>query len=196
MKRVAIRTLRDHSHLWPVLKLISGLVAGALILMVAAGGAAAEGKNMAPVAGETRAGEAPESAETGNDGVESVTMGIDLEEGGVIDLDVPGSEVRVDTWKGDEILLIVEKRSGSRFLEKRLPVNIEVSRRGRDVRIAAAGVSARRMDALGVSFRILVPETERGAIRWRETRYSNKMAKLTSVLLRALSREALNWIAH
>ena len=195
MKHSAIKSHHEHGHLWFLLKLISGIVAGALILMLSAGGAAASGLAREQAVRELVV-ESREAPEAEVDAVESVTMVIDLEEGGVIDLDVPGSEVRIDTWKGDEILLIVKKRVDSRFSRQGAPVNIELTRRGRDVRIAAVGASAQRMDALGVSFRILVPEAERRVVRREGVKYSYSMSKLGAVLFRALSKEALGWIAH
>jgi hypothetical protein len=193
MKHAAIKGHQEHGHLWFIFKLIAGIVAGALILMLSAGGAAASEQAREEAVGEPAAEsrEAPE-----DNAVERVTMAIDLEEGGVIDLDVPGSEVRIDTWKGEGILLIVEKRAINRFSRQGAPVNIELTRRGRDVRIASASASAHRMDDLGVSFHILVPEAERQFVRHEGVKYSYSMSKLGAVLFRALSKEALGWIAH
>lgn len=196
MKHAVTRAHREHGHMWLALKLMSGFVAAALILMLAAAGAA--GVPTGTVAVEAvEAVEDQRLVEVEDDAVESVTMKIELEEGGVIDLDLPGGDVTINTWQGDEILLIVEKRVGSRFARGKTPVNIEVIRRGRNIRIVAGDASPGRMADLGISFRILVPESDRGAIRRRGgVKYSYSMAKLSSVLFRVLSREALNWIAH
>ncbi len=192
MKHAVIRGHREHGHMWLVLKLISGFVAAALILMLAAAGAAGVVTGTVAVA----AVEDQRLVETEDDAIESVTMTIELEEGGVIDVDLPGGDVTIDTWQGDEILLIVEKRVGSRVLPRKTPVSIEVIRRGRNIRIVAGDASPQRMADLGISFRILVPESDRGAIRRGGVKYSYSMAKLSSVLFRVLSKEALNWIAH
>ncbi len=189
MKHAVIRGHREHGHMWLLLR---GLVAAALLLMLAAAGAAGVGTKT--VAGEDV--EDQRLVETEDDAVESVTMTIELEEGGVIDLDLPGGDVTIDTWQGDEILLIVEKRVDSRFSPRKTPVSIEVIRRGRNIRIVAGDASPRRMADLGISFRILVPEGDRGAIRRGGVKYSYSMAKLSSVLFRVLSKEALGWIAH
>lgn len=190
MKQATVRAHLGHGHPGTILKLIGALLAGALVLMLAAGGAAAtEPDGTATV-------EAGPPVEVEGDAVECVTMAIDLEEGGVIDFDVPGRGLRVDTWKGEEILLIVEKKEASLLSGRRAPVNIEVIRSGRNVRIAAPRSSANRMQDLGISFRLLVPEAERRAIRHLGVRDSYNMSKLTHVLFRVLSKEALSWIAH
>ena len=181
-----INDTRNRRRRWLPLKLIGAITAGVLVLTIGAAGVygslAPEGEQEEPIA----QAQAPETDEA--EVVESVTMTIELETGGTIDLDVPEADVVIDTWRGDEILVIVEKAR----VKGQDPVNIRVSRHGKDVRIATQGLG-NRAEELRLSFRIVVPESHAWA---RDVRHNYSLAKLTSVLWRALSKEAVNWIAR
>ena len=125
---------------------------------------------------------------------ESVTMAIDLEDGGVIDLEMTRGDVVIDTWDGDNVLVIVEKMSkpGSGAGDKSKPraINFKVTRLGNNVRITALDDLGRELTDVDLSFRIMVPRDRRD----RKIGRAYDLAKLTSVVFKALHREALNWI--
>ncbi len=130
--------------------------------------------------------------------VESVTMSIPLEEGGTIELNTPTSDVRIDTWEGEEVLVIVEKvkRSGSNNATTKPvePINIKVTRHGKDVRIEATGGAGWQQNGIDLAFRILLPDryrVESGSFPQGDT-----MDRLTSVLSRAVHREAIKWLVR
>lgn len=130
--------------------------------------------------------------------VESVTMSIPLEEGAVIDLDAPATDVRIDTWEGDEVLVIVEKVKRSRGKTKTKtsaqPVNIQVTRHGKNFRIEATGGAGWDQNGMDLSFRILLPD--RYPIDTGTYSEGDAVERLTSVLWRAFHREALKWLVR
>ncbi len=140
----------------------------------------------------TVAENAPDAAP--ND-VESVTMSIPLEEGAVIDIDAPTMGVKIEKWNGGDILVIVEKT-------KRLtqtvssspadPVNIQVTRQGKDVRIQATGAAQWRERGMDVSFRIVLPDQYDLNARTHDN--SDTAARLGAALWHAFHREAIEWL--
>ncbi len=170
-----------------------GLVLVLLILMLAA-------SSVAGRAGEARhSGEEPEAVETEvktdtgePEEVESLTMAIELEEGGAIDLETSLSEVKINTWKGDAVLVIVER--ATRPAAGVEPMNIQVTRHGKDVRIQTIAGPGFNAEELGISFRILLPEG--ATLRSYDTKESYSLSKLTSVVMRALHKEAVRWIGR
>jgi hypothetical protein len=138
-------------------------------------------------------GETGESTE-----VESVTMSIDLEEGGVIDVDAPTTDVKIETWDGDEVLVIVEKtkratRGGLKSAPAE-PINIQVTRSGKDVKIHSTGTEDWSKSGMNISFRIVLPERFKERIEPVQT--GDTMARLTSTLWRVFQRGALKWIVR
>jgi hypothetical protein len=130
--------------------------------------------------------------------VESVTMSIDLEEGGVIDVDAPTTDVKIETWEGDEVLVIVEKtkrptRGGLKSAPAE-PINIQVTRSGKDVRIHTTGAEDWSKRGMDISFRIMLPERFKDHIEPIQT--GDTMARLTSTLWRVFQRGALKWIVR
>lgn len=128
---------------------------------------------------------------------DGVTMAIDLEEGGVIDLDMTRGDLVIDTWEGDEVLVIVDKRTRSgAHVHSPKPISFKVSRIGNNVRIAALDEQGRRVTDLDFSFRIMVPKDRYGNYGAKDTGRAYDLAKLTSVVFKALHREALNWLTR
>lgn len=127
--------------------------------------------------------------------VETVTISIDLEKGGAIDLDTAEGDVTIDTYEGKEVLLIVEKipKSASNGRLSK-PVNLHVTRLGKDVRITAVPYSDEFMEGFDISYRLMVPKTT--TLRYVSNARDYDFSKITSVLLRVLSKEAANWIAR
>ena len=127
---------------------------------------------------------------------DGVTMAIDLEEGGVIDLDMTRGDVVIDTWEGDEVLVIVDKRTRSgAHAHGPKPISFKVSKIGNNVRISALDEKGQRVTDLDFSFRIMVPE-DRYGYGVKDTERAYDLAKLTSVVFKALHREALNWLTR
>jgi hypothetical protein len=129
--------------------------------------------------------------------VETLTMAIDLEEGGTVDLETLPGDVTIGRWDGDEILVIVEKirranQTGGRAPAD--PINIKVTRHGKNVRIETRGDLDWSLSGMGVSFRILLPERDSEVSSMSPKSYI--MSKLTSVLWRTLPKEALKWLAR
>ncbi len=127
--------------------------------------------------------------------VETVTISIDLEKGGAIDLDTAEGDVTIDTYEGREILLIVEKfpkAASSGRLSK--PVNLQVTRLGKDVRITAVEYSNEFMVGFDISYRLMVPKTT--TLRYVSSTRDYDFSKITSVLLRVLSKEAAHWMVR
>jgi hypothetical protein len=132
------------------------------------------------------------------DKTESVTMSISLEEGGVIDLDAPVTDVTIERWQGDEVLVIVEKTKRPRQTVKSTKnadaVNIQVTRNGKNVRIQTTGGAGWDRSGMDLSFRIVLPErydTEPGNSPPGDT-----MTRLTSTLWRVFHKEALKWLVR
>ncbi len=132
-----------------------------------------------------------------NADTESVTMSIPLDEDGVIDVEAPPMGVKIEKWDGDEVLLIVEKKkrtkptAGPAPLD---PVNIQVTRSGKNVRIEATGGSNWRENRTDLSFRIVLPD--RDEVGMDAHKQTDDVTRLTSALWRTFHREALRWITH
>ncbi len=130
--------------------------------------------------------------------VESVTMSIDLEEGGVIDVDSPTTDVKIETWDGDEVLVIVKKTKrvtrGGLKSSPAEPINIQVTRSGKDVKIQTTGTENWHESGMDISFRIVLPDRFKAAREHVQT--GDTMARLTSTLWRVFHRGALNWIVR
>ena len=127
--------------------------------------------------------------------VEQVTISIDLEEGGEIDLEASTGEVLIDSWDGDQVLVIIEKISVPRpglGRKPAEPINIQVTRRGKDVRIAALGNPHQPQSGFDVSYRIMMPRKFAANVRTEKHKYD--FSKVTTVIFRALHKEALRWI--
>jgi hypothetical protein len=151
-------------------------------------------------AGETGEAEAEFEWEMAEDD-DAVTMSFDLEDGGNIDLGVPRGDIVIDTWKGDDVLLVVErlakskartvKKSGSTVASQ--PVRFRFSRLGNNVTITALDEAGMQTGEAALSFRIVVP-TDRGERTKVKDVYD--LSRLTSVVFTALHREAIRWIMH
>jgi ABC-type Fe3+-hydroxamate transport system substrate-binding protein len=129
---------------------------------------------------------------------ESLTMTIPLDEGGVIDVEAPPMGVKIEKWSGDDVLLIVEKTKRTKPNSKTGavdPVNIQVSRKGKDVRIETSGGRGWEENGMDLSFRIVLPDRygDEPVIRHTKTETA---ARLTGVLWRALHNEALDWLTR
>lgn len=127
---------------------------------------------------------------------ETVTMAIDLEEGGVIDLEMSRGDVVIDKWDGNSVLVIVERmpntKNGDSSGSAVRPIKVKVTRQGKDVRIAALDAHGRPLTDVDLSFRVMMPRSmDKQDRRIREI---GDLSKLTSVVLRALHREALHWL--
>ena len=138
--------------------------------------------------------------QSGDDGeeTESVTMSISLEEGGVIDLDAPVTDVTIERWQGDEVLVIVEKTRRPQPTVKDTKtadaVNIRVTRNGKNIRIQTTGAAGWDGNGMDLSFRIVLPDryhTEPGNSLPGDT-----MTRLTSTLWRVFHKEALKWLVR
>jgi len=129
---------------------------------------------------------------------ESVTMSISLEDGGVIDLDTPVTDVKIERWQGDEVLVIVEKTSRPRTSGKTKTgnesVNIQVTRRGKNVSIQTIGSPGWGESGVDLSFRIVLPDRfDPGP---GSPQPGDAMTRLTSTLWRAFQKEALKWLVR
>jgi len=126
---------------------------------------------------------------------DAVTMTFDLEDGGRIDLGMPG-DIVIDTWKGDDVLLVVERLAKSRsktgVARGPRPVRLHVSRFGNNVKIRALHGQEGKTTEADVSFRLVVP-AERDNATVRDV---YDLSRVTSVVLSALHREAIRWILH
>jgi hypothetical protein len=128
---------------------------------------------------------------------ESVTMSIPLEEGGVIDIEAPALGLKIEKWDGDEVLVIVEKTKRARAGEKTTPVdpvNIQVTRRGKGVRIETTGGADWKSNGMDLSFRILLPAGQDIETVSNDT--EDIAARVTAVLWRAFHRDALEWLTR
>lgn len=124
-----------------------------------------------------------------------VTMTIDVNPGETLNLSVPDADVVVDTWKGDNVLVIMEKLKvpAPRVRARpHPPVDIRVSRRGDTVRIAAVGGAGELLKSCAVRFRVLVPENR--AVRLRDTYDSLDVLRLAAHVWRTIGKEALRWV--
>jgi hypothetical protein len=129
--------------------------------------------------------------------VKTLTMAIDLEEGGAVDLEALPGDVTIGRWNGEEILVIVEKIRHARRTEGKAaadPINIKVSRHGKNVRIETLGDLDWSLSGMGVSFRILLPERRSEVSSTTPSTYI--LSKLTSALWRRVPKDALKWLAR
>lgn len=130
--------------------------------------------------------------------IESITMSISLEEDGVIDLDAPATDVKIERWRGDDVLVIVEKSKRPASAGKpnpgAEPVNIQVTRHGKDVRIQTTGGSGWERSGMDLSLRIVLPD--RYQLEPGGSQSGDTMTRLTSTLWRALQKEALKWLVR
>ena len=156
-------------------------------------GGEVESKPVGQTAGQDHASDEAQPAEEVTLDVdeqgETVTMAIDFEEGGVIDLDVARGSLVIDTWDGNEVLVIVEKMSTT-GPNKTRHINFKVSRLGNNVRIAALDDEGRRISGVDFSYRIMVPRDRQA----KKVDSVYDLSKLSSTVFKALHREALNWL--
>jgi hypothetical protein len=125
----------------------------------------------------------------------SVAVKLDLEEGDVIDLAMARGDVVVDEWAGDDVLVILERLKG--VPASPVPsrsVNIKVTRRGHNVRIATVDDFGQPINDPTLSLRIMVPQ--RRAAESSNVGQIYDLSKLTAVVFKALHREALKWITR
>jgi hypothetical protein len=140
--------------------------------------------------------EAPEDAtavveyEVDDDEDQSVTMAIEMEEGGEIDLEMARGDVVIDTWDGNELLVIVEKKQRPEAKNTKRPATFKVTRHGKNVRIDALDNFGHRLTNLDLSYRIVVPKDR----QVRKSGGSYDLSKLSALIFRALHREALDWL--
>ena len=142
--------------------------------------------------------EPPQDPQIVTPDTESLTMTIPLDEGGVIDVEAPPMGVKIEKWSGDDVILIVEKTKRAKTNSKTGavdPVNIQVSRKGKDVRIETSGGRGWEECGMDLSFRIVLPERFDDEPVMRHTR-AETAARLTGVLWRALHNEALDWLTR
>ena len=136
--------------------------------------------------------------QTATSETESLTMTIPLDEGGVIDVEAPPMGLKIEKWDGNDVLLIVEKTKRTKAGAKTgtfNPVNIQVSRKGKDVRIETTGGQEWEQSGMDLSFRIVLPDQYGDDPIVRHTR-TETAARLTGVLWRALHNEALDWLTR
>ena len=179
-------------------------VLGLLFLLVLAVFSTADGsqgvETVDPTTGVTPRDDGSATPEVGSatPDTESLTMTIPLDEGGVIDVEAPPMGVKIEKWSGDDVLLIVEKTTRSKTNAKTGlvdPVNIQVSRKGKDVRIETTGGRGWEENGMDLSFRIVLPERYGDEPVIQHTR-AETAARLTGVLWRALHNEALDWLTR
>jgi len=186
-------------------KIILGFGIGLLILLltaVASGAADETGARASGIDGDDAKVEEPDTADDAAGETETITLTIPLEKGGEIDVEA-NHDVVIETWDGDDVLLIVEKRLIPHTMQhgKRptTPVKIDVIRDGKNVRIRERGASQWHMNGLDVRFRIMVPRTDVRVLRNSPAIGSTSaydLSKLTTVLVKALHREAIRWIVR
>jgi hypothetical protein len=125
--------------------------------------------------------------------VESLTMSIAIEEGGCIDLKPPPPDVTIETWKGKDVLLIVEKvnKKGRKSFAAGAvePIDIQVTRSGKDVRIETMCGEGWENSGMDVSFRLIIPENRH--ITPGMERHKSSLSELTSKVWKALNKEAI-----
>jgi hypothetical protein len=138
-----------------------------------------------------------DTADGDNAANESVTMSIPLEEDGVIRVEAPPMGVKIEKWSGDDVLVIVEKKKRAKVGGQSNPidpVNIQITRKGKDVRIETTGGSNWRESGVDLSFRIVLPERYQAGIKTDDD--TDGVSRLTNVLWRAVHREALRWVTR
>ncbi len=124
---------------------------------------------------------------------DAVTMSFDVEDVERIDLGARG-DIVIDTWKGTDVLVVVERlaksRSNNGVAGGARPLRFRVSRLGNNVTITPLHERGPQLHETDVSFRIIVP-TERQDARVRDV---YDLSKLASVVFGAVQREAVRWI--
>jgi len=121
-----------------------------------------------------------------------VTLAIPVEAGAAIDLET-SKDVRIDHWEGDQVLVIVERtRTPGHIRTDPLaqPVDIEIVRSGKGIRIRASNETA--LEGMDVSWRVVLPKGLNSSPSSIKTTYD--LNKLTSVVLGALQKEAIRWV--
>lgn len=175
-----------------IARILLSLIIGAVLLMISVTTAAA----VAEPAASTSSTNAAEVEVTGGDDEadsESVTIKIPVDEGGSIDLESDPGDVQIDTWDGDDVLLVVEKTpSANPGAGLTRPVNIEVKRHAGGIRISAHPYSSGTMQGYDISYRLMVPRATRVTYASQPSAYD--LSKVTSVVWKALTREALHWL--
>jgi hypothetical protein len=122
--------------------------------------------------------------------IESVTMSIALEEGGTIDLKPPPPDMTIETWKGKDVLLIVEKvNKKGKAKDAVEPIDIQVTRRGKDVHIETMCGEGWEKNGMDVSFRLVIPENRQ--IMPGMPRHKTTLSDLTTKVWKALNKEAI-----
>jgi hypothetical protein len=185
------------SSLLHTFKIILGIGLVGLLLMLTFG--PSSGQVTAGI--DDRSGETLEPAKaeptaptnSDNKEVESVTMSIAVEEGGSIDLKPPPPGMTIETWKGKDVLLIVEKVNTKGEKKKANgavePIDIQVTRKGKDVHIETMCGAGWENSGMDVSFRLMIPENRYnpGGIQ----RHQSTLSELTSKVWKALHKEAI-----
>ena len=187
-------------------KIILGFGIGLLILLLTAVASGAADETAVRASGIDENDAKVEEPETTTDDTasesETVTLTIPLEKGGEIDVEA-NQDVVIETWDGEDVLLIVEKRLAPQALrngkQPTTPVNIEVIRDGRNVHIREHGASQWQLNGLDVRFKIMVPRTDVRVLRSSPEAGATgayDLSKLTTVLVKVLHREAIRWIVR
>ena len=197
---IAVATARSAG-----MEMLRVFVFGLLVLLLLACFSTADGSPGVGATDPTTAGEPrddgnapPQDPQIVTPDTESLTMTIPLDEGGVIDVEAPPMGVKIEKWSGDDVLLIVEKTKRTKTNAKTGavdPVSIQVSRKGKDVRIETSGGRGWEENGMDLSFRIVLPERYGDEPVVRHTR-AETAARLTGVLWRALHNEALDWLTR
>ena len=123
---------------------------------------------------------------------ERVTLAIPVEDGAEIDLET-SKNVRIDSWEGDEVLVIVErvvKPGMQKANPNSKPMDIQIKRSGKGVSIRAFNEYG--VDGVDVFFRVVVPKSLTASQSTIKTSYD--LSKLTHVVLSALHKEAVRWV--
>jgi len=202
MQSVSISAAIPRSSRVELLRTVSFTILVLFVLAWASAAASDRGDGVVAGPGDTptadrQAAAVNDSPENGGADTETVTMSIPLEEGAVIDVEAPPMGLTIEKWDGDDVLLIVEKTKRSRPGDKTTPVdpvNIQVTRRGKDVRIETTGGAGWENHGMDLSFRILLPDEREIEAAPADT--EDVAARLTGVLWRAFHREALKWLAR
>lgn len=177
-------------------KLILGIALAWLLLMISFGPSAGQmttavdppkSESLVPDGNDYTESAAPQQKE-----VESVTMSIALEEGGSIDLKPPPPDMTIETWKGKDVLLIVEKINNGKKREAACavePIDIQVSRKGKDVCIETKCGAGWEGSGMDVSFRLIIPEHRDVTYGMRDD--ISSLSELPSKVWKALHKEAI-----
>ncbi|MFH1754669.1 MAG: hypothetical protein ABIA59_03100 [Candidatus Latescibacterota bacterium] len=101
----------------------------------------------------------------------------------------PPPDMTIETWQGKDVLLIVEKGKKSKTAGAAEPIDIQVTRNGKDVRIETTCAAGWEHHGMNVSFRLVIPEQSR--IAHGNHKESSNLSELTTKVWKALHREAL-----